>query len=157
MEAVRSALSCRFTTLAQAFVFLSGQKITSLNPTASLLAIGTTDNKVVILTWPGMEVISDGVKDQEVENELIDLDWSHDGFWVSKAISCNHGKALSLMEYCHQLSVTSNSATALYSISTPASATLGESEKNVLPTIKFRQKIYPPSLDIVPADFRACR
>jgi hypothetical protein len=34
-----------------------------------------------------MEVIAAGVEGMDVEGELMDLDWSKDGFWVSIAYS----------------------------------------------------------------------
>ena len=56
------------------------QKFTALSPSSSLLAVGTTDNKVSILHFPSLEL---AVPTFKVDAELVDLDWGGPGGkWV---------------------------------------------------------------------------
>jgi prolactin regulatory element-binding protein len=56
------------------------QKFTALSP-SSLLAVGTTGNKVSLLFFPSLE---QAVPNISLDAELVDLDWGGvDGEWVS--------------------------------------------------------------------------
>ncbi|WWC58074.1 uncharacterized protein I303_100609 [Kwoniella dejecticola CBS 10117] len=48
------------------------QKFTSLSPSSKLLAIGTTDDKVTLLSYPSLDIV---VPTFGVDDELVDLDW----------------------------------------------------------------------------------
>lgn len=57
------------------------QRFTALSPSSSLVAIGTTDNKVSFLRFPSLEP---AVPTLSVDDELVDLDWGgKDGEWLA--------------------------------------------------------------------------
>lgn len=122
------------------------QKITVLNHTSTLLAIGTTNNRVSIVTFPNLERLGEDIVIDENQGELVSVDWSVDGGW---------------------LAVTSEKAIKLFSISLPISSAEKSSSSSSSsstasshrhhPTWHFRQTIFPPSLDIAPVTFKSAR
>ncbi|WVF66218.1 hypothetical protein IAT40_000958 [Kwoniella sp. CBS 6097] len=57
------------------------QKLTALSPSADLLAIGTTDDKVSLLHYPTLET---AVPTFSTDSELVDLDWGGpNGSWLA--------------------------------------------------------------------------
>ncbi|WVQ93840.1 hypothetical protein IAU59_000918 [Kwoniella sp. CBS 9459] len=57
------------------------QKLTALSPSADLLAIGTTDDKVSLLRFPSLET---AVPTFSTDSELVDLDWGgSNGAWLA--------------------------------------------------------------------------
>lgn len=57
------------------------QKLTTISPDSSLLAVGTTDNVVSLLTFPALETVSSPVR---LDAELVDIAWGgKTGEWVS--------------------------------------------------------------------------
>ncbi|WRT63668.1 uncharacterized protein IL334_000591 [Kwoniella shivajii] len=70
------------------------QKLTSLSPSSTLLAIGTTDDKVTLLHYPSLEVC---IPTFLTDSELVDLDWGGaNGDWLgittTKALFLYHVK-----------------------------------------------------------------
>ena len=62
------------------FADSGSKRFTALSPSSSLVAIGTTDNKVSFLRFPSLEP---AVPTLSVDDELVDLDWGgEDGEWV---------------------------------------------------------------------------
>lgn len=54
------------------------QKLTALSP-SNHLAVGSTDNKVSLLSFPSLEQAS---APMTLDSELVDLDWGNGGQWV---------------------------------------------------------------------------
>jgi hypothetical protein len=54
------------------------QKLTALSP-SNHLAVGSTDNKVSLLSFPSLEQASAPLT---LDSELVDLDWGNGGQWV---------------------------------------------------------------------------
>lgn len=122
------------------------QKITVLNHACTLLAVGTTDNQVHILTYPELKRLGGGIgtsaspQDQEKaatseaesSGEIVAIDFSHDGAW---------------------LAVTSEHAIRLYSIALPEP----HAEDHATPWTA-RQTIRPPAgLDANPVTFKSAK
>jgi hypothetical protein len=56
------------------------QKLTAISPGADLIAVGTTDDQVSVLTFPSLTSAATTIS---LESELVDLDWGgRDGEWV---------------------------------------------------------------------------
>ncbi|KAK4688290.1 prolactin regulatory element-binding protein, partial [Tremellales sp. Uapishka_1] len=53
------------------------QKFTTLSPSGSLLAVGSTDNRIAILRFPSLEPVWPSF--QSGDGELVDLDWGGEG------------------------------------------------------------------------------
>ncbi|OCF38627.1 prolactin regulatory element-binding protein [Kwoniella heveanensis CBS 569] len=57
------------------------QKLTALSPSADLLAVGTTDDKVSLLHYPSLET---AIPTFSTDSELVDLDWGGpNGSWLA--------------------------------------------------------------------------
>ncbi|GFZ50719.1 hypothetical protein JCM24511_08477 [Saitozyma sp. JCM 24511] len=105
------------------------QKLTALSP-SNHLAVGSTDNKVSLLSFPSLEQAS---APMTLDSELVDLDWGNGGQW---------------------LAITTVSSLLLYRVT----ATEGEkSDSTSSLKLELRQTIYPPSIDISSVSFRAAR
>lgn len=50
------------------------QKLTSISPAGTAIAIGTTDNVVSVYSYPGLQ----GGQKLEMEHELVDIHWGGD-------------------------------------------------------------------------------
>ncbi|KAK8845425.1 hypothetical protein IAR55_006138 [Kwoniella newhampshirensis] len=104
------------------------QKLTSLSPNSSFVAVGTTDDKVSLLHFPSLEV---AIPPFATDAELVDLDWGGPkGEWYA---------------------VTTTTSLLLYHLA-------ADSEKPSLkPQMELKQTIFAPSLDITPVAFRSAR
>lgn len=113
------------------------QKITTLNHACTLLAVGTTDNRVHILTYPELEALGDVLQTSskstsQDSGDVVAIDFSHDGAW---------------------LAVTFERAIRLYSIALPEP----HAEAATTPW-QVRQTISPPAgLDVNPVTFKSAK
>lgn len=59
------------------------QKLTAFNPAGTLLAVGTTDETVTVLTFPALDRLFEvNVGKGDTVGELVDVSFSGDGQWV---------------------------------------------------------------------------
>jgi prolactin regulatory element-binding protein len=109
---------------------------------------------VTVLTYPELEVVEQDVVRNKGGSggEVVDLDWSTDGAWVSLTIRRRSDYA----KFCAQFAITTPKGIDLYSVSLPQSSEEKESSSTP-PSLTFRQTILPPSLDINPVVFRSAR
>lgn len=109
---------------------------------------------MTVLTVPELEVIEQDVARNKGGSggEVVDLDWSADGAWVS-GVHLLRGR---FAEGLRQFAITTPKGIDLYSVSLPLSSDEKETSSSP-PTLMFRQTILPPSLDINPVVFRSAR
>ncbi|KAK1926221.1 quinon protein alcohol dehydrogenase-like superfamily [Papiliotrema laurentii] len=63
------------------------QKLTAISPDSRLVAVGTTDNQVSVLSFPSLEVATSTIN---VDSELVDLDWGgSSGQWLAVATTAS--------------------------------------------------------------------
>lgn len=67
-------------SLHESTVHGSCQKLTAISPSSDLVAVGTTDDQVAILSFPGLSSVAPAIS---LESELVDVAWGGEkGEWV---------------------------------------------------------------------------
>jgi len=60
------------------------QKLTAISPSSDFVAVGTTDDRVALLSFPGLSTVAPPIS---LESELVDLAWGGEkGEWVSRDV-----------------------------------------------------------------------